>query len=265
MNRASVLASIPILTYHKIDTVKEWGLNVVSPENFRQQMEWLREQGYQTVTFRNWHKVEPHSAPPIILTFDDGYESVYRYAFPVLQEVGFTAVVFVVTGYRGKWNTWDANLGGIRFRHLNDDQLRHLWEAGWELGSHTVSHRALIYLNDAEVRRELEESRAVLENLTGAGVTVVAYPFGRQNARIRRMAHQAGYRFGCRNLWGHTGNEELLALKRIPVYGTDSLKTFRRKLEPGVGHTWEMLRLRAISWPARLTGMYQVAKMKVGK
>jgi peptidoglycan/xylan/chitin deacetylase (PgdA/CDA1 family) len=248
---------LPILTYHKIDTVREWGLNVVSPEKFREQMEWLRREGYRAVTFRQLEEELPDGSKPIVLTFDDGYQSVYQHAFPVLQELNFPAVVFVITGYRGAWNTWDANLGGIRFRHLDDGEIRELAQAGWEVGSHTVTHRSLIYLNDDEIRRELMDSREVLEDLTGEPVHTLAYPFGQQNARVRQQVREAGYRYGCMNLWGNPRPDPELLLKRIPVYGIDSIKNLRRKLGMGATHRLEMARLRIISWPARLTGVYQ--------
>ncbi len=263
MRNKLLSGNIPIFTYHKIDTVREWGLNVVSPEKFREQMEWLHREGYRAVTFRQLESALPDDGKPIVITFDDGYQSVYQYAFPVLQELNFSAVVFVITGYRGTWNSWDANLGGIRFRHLEDGQIRELTQAGWEAGSHTVTHRSLIYLNENDLRRELVESREVLENLTGQPVHTLAYPFGQQNARVRQMVRAAGYRYGCMNLWGNPRPEPELLLKRIPVYGIDSLTNFRRKLGSGMAHQLEIARLRLISWPARLTGLYQkIAKKR---
>jgi peptidoglycan/xylan/chitin deacetylase (PgdA/CDA1 family) len=118
-----VVHRIPILNYHKIDQRFEWGLNTVKPVRFRQQMQLLKDGGFTPV---NFHRVESGALPekPIIITFDDGYESVYDSALPVLQELDFTAVVFIITDYMGEENTWDANIGGIRFQHLNAGQIR---------------------------------------------------------------------------------------------------------------------------------------------
>lgn len=248
---------IPILTYHKIDIRREWGLNVVSPQAFRAQMEWLKSAGFSPINFR---QSATAAARPVIITFDDGYESVYRHAFPILQEFGFTAVVFIITGFRGRFNTWDANLGGIRFRHLNDSQIREMSALGIEMGSHTVSHRALPALGREETLCELLDSRRALSDLTGQPVMSLAYPFGRSNQTVRKLAAECGYRFGCVNLWGTIEKENLFTLRRIPVYQTDSLPAFRRKLGAGWGHRLEMGKLRAISWPARLTPLYQRLK-----
>lgn len=250
------LNGIPILTYHKIDARREWGLTCVRPHRFREQMVFLKETGFHPV---NFFQLQKNRLPkkPVIITFDDGYDSVYRHALPVLQELQFTAVVFVITGFIGGWNRWDANLGGIRFRHLDEPQIGALSGAGMEIGSHGITHRALTSLSAAEIETELSLSRKFLSGITGQAARSVAYPFGMQNAVVCRMARQAGYVYGCINLWGKLSAGSALALRRIPVYRTDSLSAFRRKLSSDWAHKAEITKLRTIGWWARLTPLYQ--------
>ena len=247
---------VPVLTYHKIEDRREWGVNTVPPGRFREQMEYLQREGFRPITFRELGTAaQPEKA--VIITFDDAYESVYLHALPILQEFGYPAVVFVIVDYVGQWNTWDANLGGLHFRHLDEEQLRELVRSGWEIGSHTLTHRALVHLTPAEAEKEILQSRNRLREISGQAVTTLAYPFGLQNSRIREMARQSGYRWACQNLWGEFQADNPYTLRRIPVYRTDSLAAFRRKLTNVPGHALEMLKLRIISWSARLTPLYQ--------
>ncbi len=249
------IADIPILTYHKIDDRREWGITTVRPRTFREQIRFLAENGYHPVNFQ---QVADGVIPgkPVIITFDDGYESVYRHALPVLQEFGFTAVVFLITGYLGRLNHWDANLGGHLFRHLDRRQIAEMAGAGIEIASHGMTHRAFTLLENNVMRRELADSRALLQDLCGQPVNSLAYPFGLKNRQIITAVRESGYRFGCVNLWGGRPNDAF-RLQRIPVYRTDSMTAFRRKLGSGGYWRLEKTKLLALSWPARLTPLYQ--------
>lgn len=249
-------SDIPIITYHKISTRREWGLNTVPPNRFREQLLFLKDSGFNPINFK---QLLSNDLPPkpIIITFDDGYDSVYECALPVLKEFKFTGVIFVITNFIGEWNTWDANLGGIRFRHLDERQITQLAEYGMELASHGVTHRAFTHLNDDEIRAEMEISQQWLADLTGQSVVTLAYPFGIQNGRVQQIARETGYKFGCTNLWGVKNNNNLLCLSRIAIYRLDSLSAFRRKLISGWQHRIEISKLQALSWPARLTPIFQ--------
>ena len=249
------LADIPILTYHKITERREFGINTVHPASFENQMRSLREAGYQTVTFDDISKgTIPDKA--IIITFDDGYTSVYDKAFPILKSLDFKAVVFIISGYIGRENTWDANLAGITFSHLDASQIKLLSQENFEIGSHGVSHRALPYLREPQIVYELEKSREELSGLIEKPVRTIAYPFGIQNKSVQEMAANAGYQFGCINLWGGR-NDVPLCLRRFPVYRADSISALKRKIKDSPFHRVEILKLKILSWPALLTPVYQ--------
>lgn len=117
-----------------------------------------------------WPEAMPADCVPEVLgvvsfAFDDGYESTYTEAFPVLERYGYTGTVYVVTSA--------VSTTG----YMNLDQLHELSDAGWEIGSHTVSHPDLTLLDPCDVELELAVSKAWLE---GAGFTVntFASPFG---------------------------------------------------------------------------------------
>ncbi len=95
----------------------------------------------------------------VAFTFDDAYQDVYLNAFPLLQKFGFTACIFVITGYVGKYNEWDYNWGRNRKKHLSWEQIKEMADAGFEFGSHTVNHPDLTKIPDKFVEYELKRSK----------------------------------------------------------------------------------------------------------
>jgi len=247
---------IPILTYHKISNRREWGINAISPKRFAGHLQFLKSENYIPINFQDLSQKELPTNP-VIITFDDGYESVYENAFPILSEFGFTAVVFVITGFIGRWNKWDANLGGVRFRHLNRQQIQELAQNNFEIGSHGISHRAFTHLTNTEAAVELIESKNSLEQITSQEVVSMAYPFGIQNKIIQEQVKKAGYQFACVNLYGSSEKSNPLAIRRFPVYNTDSSSAFRLKLIRNSRNKIEMTKLKILSSPAFLTPVYQ--------
>ena len=114
---------IPIITYHKISNQKEFGLTTVSKRQFEIQMKYLKSNGYTSVCFKNLTQEYSLPEKPIIITFDDGYESIYQNAFPILKKYNFMAVVYIITDYIGRFNLWEAAPFQQKFRHLSKDQI----------------------------------------------------------------------------------------------------------------------------------------------
>lgn len=253
----ALLQRIPILTYHKVALRREMGINVIPPQRFRQHISFLHEAGFRSVTF--WDLLNKPEIPPkaVILTFDDAYESIHKHAFPILQEFSFRGVVFVIAGFIGCWNRWDINLGGIHFRHISEEQLQEIEGAGWEIGAHGVTHRALTMLKGAQIEREIRDSRCVLERINSKPPVSIAYPFGMHNSHVRRAAGDAGFRFGCKSIRGTDSTGDLLQLRRIPVYQFEGLPALKRKLNSTGISSYEKIKLSLLSAPAVLTPLYQ--------
>ena len=119
----------------------------------------------------------------IVCTFDDGYSGLNDFAFPIMNKYGFNATVFVCTGLIGKDNKWN-NKDAVLRRHLNMDELQNLYQHGWEIASHGVSHFNLLKLTDGEIEHELRESYDFLDKEWG-NVIAYAYPYGAYNAFIK--------------------------------------------------------------------------------
>src|SRR6266853_1410685 len=169
----------PILGYHKIDSRFELGFTQLGPRTFRRQIESLAKAGYRTLGSGELAGAlaSPHAElRTILLTFDDGYAALAEHAFPVLVDHGFTALLFVITDFVGKENTWDVQYGWRRFFHLSWDDLAKCREKGIEVHSHGATHARLPWLTDAEAEGELGHSRESIASHLGNPPTAIAYP-----------------------------------------------------------------------------------------
>lgn len=179
----------------------------------------------------------------LVITFDDGDRSVYRYAFPILKKYGVKAVVFLIADYIGKENRWDITTVG-RSAHLTWDEIKEMKEWGIEFGSHTLSHRNLTMLTRAEIVYELSESRRIIEEKIGP-IRCISYPFNRVNGEVVGYAKQAGYKYG----FGGGGQNDLL-LKKEAVYITDNVISLNTKIRerPQVFYRYDRLKQRIINY-----------------
>jgi len=209
---------VPILLYHRIVDGPSQGRYQVSLTDFRAQISWLREDGYQSVPLSRLVDVLMHGGTlpqrAVVLTFDDGYADLYTLAFPVMQQAGMTGTAFVVSG----------RIGADGF--LNAAQLRALHAAGWDIGSHSATHADLTAHHD-RVRPEVLDSRLALEAVLGAPVRLFAYPFATWDAYVGRRVADLGYyaAVGVGITNRHTA-ASLYYLSRREVHGDMTLEDF---------------------------------------
>ena len=137
-------------------------------------------------------------ARAVALTFDDGFQSVCENAAPLLAERGLRATIFCVSGHIGGTSDWASQPGSAPRLPLADARaLASLAAAGWEIGSHGVSHQPLTRLDPERRQNELEDSRRTLEDLLGAPVKAFAYPYGAVPAGAEEELREAGYDAAC--------------------------------------------------------------------
>lgn len=206
----------PILLYHRIETPAIPNEYYVSPENFHAQMQALKDWGYTPIPISLLLKAIKEGAPiperPVVITFDDGDITVYTTAFPVMQEFGFVGVNYLVG------NRLNAE-GFMRSEHLLE-----LAKAGWEVGSHSMTHADLTQSQDPF--NELFNSRVRLEDWLGLPVETFAYPFGLNTDAIKNTVSQ--YYSGAVGLGApfNQGSANLYYLWRRPVKYEWDLETF---------------------------------------
>lgn len=209
-----------ILMYHSV-TYEEHDpyLLTVSPERFAAQMAWLARSGRRGVGVRELIRARAagRAARLVGLTFDDGYADFARHAVPVLRRHGFTASAYVVPDLLGGHNRWDPD--GPRKPLLTADDVVELAAAGWEIGSHGLSHKALPGLPAGELADQARESRRALEQLVGGPVTGFCYPYGAVDRPAAEAVREAGYHYAC--AIGHSELTGRFALPRCYVGDRD--------------------------------------------
>jgi len=172
--------TVPILLYHRIAVPEIPSEYFVSPESFREQMQALKDWGYTSIPMSLLVKAIKEGAylpeRPMVISFDDGDITVYTQAFPIMQEFGFIGINYLV-----------ANRLEVE-GYMRPAQIKELSAAGWEVGSHSMSHADLTKLSDPTW--EIEESRLVLESALGVPVETFAYPFGLDNDLITTKTRQ---------------------------------------------------------------------------
>ena len=145
---------------------------------------------------------------------------------PVLDQYGYTATVFVTTGWVQDAGPHAA--GHRPGRMLSWGQIAEIAQAGMEVGAHSWQHPQLDQLRGSVLREELYASKAHLEDRLGGPVPGLAYPFGYSSARVRRVAREADYGYACAvSNTMVTGRADLLALPRLTVRRSTSLRTFQ--------------------------------------
>ena len=241
-------ARVPILMYHEVgDRTQTKSPLAVTPEAFADQLAYLHGEGFRTVTAAALPAALAAGVPldrTVVLTFDDGYEDFHATALPLLRQHGFTATVFVTSG----WVQDDAEWPGVRRpgRMLSWGQVTEASAAGIEIGAHSCQHPQLDQITADRLREELYASKARIEDKLGAAVLGLAYPFGYSNAQVREMARAAGYGYGhtVRNMMAGPG-ADLFAIPRLTVHRTTTLAEFRAMVD---GHlTLTLMKDRALT------------------
>lgn len=182
-------AKIPIIMYHDITATKDVSWDV-TPEELERHFQALQEGGYTPITMDRMvnHLRTGAQLPekPVLLTFDDNYVGQYKYAFPLLKKYNYPAVWsvhtrFVGTGGQKPKATWN--------------QLREMQKSGLiTVASHTVNHLNMTTLSDAEIEREVTESKKVLEKELGISIDYFTYPEGDFTERAKDKIKEAGYK-----------------------------------------------------------------------
>jgi peptidoglycan/xylan/chitin deacetylase (PgdA/CDA1 family) len=207
---------VPILMYHVIAAPPPdapYPNLFVPPRRFAAQIALLARHGYHGVTlgrvWAHWRRCVPLPSKPVVVSFDDGFLSWYRVAYPVLRR----------HGWLGTMNLALSHLNGIDVRRA---WLRNLIGAGWELDSHSLTHLDLTLLGPDALRREVAGSRRRLRRLFGVPVHFFCYPAGRYNDRVLAAVRTAGYFGATTTADGLARPQRPYALARVRVNGDDS-------------------------------------------
>ena len=174
---SEIVRQVPVLMYHAVGD-DCWGEEhlFVRPAELEQQLQYLSENGYETIFFEDLAHLERYEKP-VILTFDDGYDDNYTLLLPLLQKYHMKATIFMIAG----------DIGGPH--KLTQPQLRELTQSGLvSIQSHGWSHKNMAAMGWTALVCELLRSKLALTLACGRVPTAVSYPNGKCTERTRTAA-----------------------------------------------------------------------------
>ena len=231
---------MPVIMYHRvIKDESEKGVHgtYVTVKQFDEQMKYLKNKGYETVTFedllKNKYKQRfDKDKKWIMLTFDDGYKDNYENAFPILKKYQFKGIIYILDGVKyNKWDVDDKNNPEKEFPLMNAEELLEMQKYGIEFGGHTSTHPKLAELSLENVKKEIILSKNNIENLVGKELLSFAYPYGSLNEDVKKIAQESGYQFAVATDSGSiTFSDDLFEIRRVGIFPTNNLFNFKRKV-----------------------------------
>jgi peptidoglycan/xylan/chitin deacetylase (PgdA/CDA1 family) len=233
--------SLPILMYHSVSSdpeeeVAPYYRLATNPNRFAEQMQWLSDLGYTGRALEDALSMvaggKMNGRRPVGITFDDGFRDFSLAAWPVLRQHGFTATVYLPTGFVSRERK------SFRGKEcLTWDEVRELRREGIYFGSHTVNHPKLYGMSWSEIESEATISKERIQQELQEEVTSFAYPYAfpqedrRFTQRFVDLLRKTGFRYCATTVIGRaqTGDNPFL-LKRLPANSSDDKALFAAKL-----------------------------------
>jgi peptidoglycan/xylan/chitin deacetylase (PgdA/CDA1 family) len=216
------------LMYHRFVTPDEFAscdatqrLYSITPERFESHLQRLHDEGYQIVSLDEAlsliHGNSIAATKPVLITIDDGCESIQSVAEPILKKMNGHATVFVTTDR----SSYVFQGGELAQDRLSDKELCDLDSSVFDLGTHGMTHRPMSALDDRRLEQELMAPKKYLSRLVGRPVQAMAVPGNWHSPRVEDFAEKAGYRAVFVSDPGsiHSGQDPI-GLPRLNVSGT---------------------------------------------
>ena len=217
-------SDIPVFCYHQVEpfTSNKFSL---SAEKFTAQLEYLHQRGYKSLNSDELlSALAPDALPTdkaMVITFDDGYRTVFDHAFPIMQKFGFRGIVCIYPAFIG------SRLA------MSWEQLKKLIDAGWSVECHSMTHANLAskYADPEQetlfLKREILDSRSIIEKQLGNKVRFMVWPYGVYTDRTLKRIKESGFA-GAMTVDGGASYRGLspYLVKRQVIYNTDDMNKF---------------------------------------
>lgn len=214
-------SGIPILMYHKVGNDKDNDA-VIEEALFKQQMHFLKDQGYHPITMDELYDYVVNRKPvpekPVVLTFDDGYADTYSIVYPILRDLEFPATVFVNPGDVGTRLTWE--------------QIQDMKDHGVTIANHGYLHEPMGDMTQSQQEENIKKGQAGLAEHVGLEDNPwFCFPYGSMNQTSEELVKKQGFKlaFSMKSGWAHAGDDPF-NLKRVWIGNAVDLKHFEERL-----------------------------------
>jgi peptidoglycan/xylan/chitin deacetylase (PgdA/CDA1 family) len=222
--------------YHHLESGYTSGYPFALPvEIFERHLNDLQRWGYNTITFHELFEAldGKGSLPPkpVIISFDDAYSSVSKFAIPLLKARGQRCSIFVVVDLIGGFNDWESQEEIPQLEVMDERMLLDAVSVGMELGSHTCRHANLLKICPEQLEEEILRSRRNLESKFGQVIETFCYPYGVFSYQMQPILENAGYR-GAISIFSDSPSvtAERFRMRRVYMHAGDNSWRFRLKL-----------------------------------
>ncbi len=247
------MKKLVIIYYHDIvEKGKGYSYQKVEKAHFESQMKYLKEHGYQSILFEDMEKPLPEKA--VLVTFDDGFRSVYANAAPIMKRYNIKGNIFLPTKYIEEQNphfmTWEM--------------LKKICATGnFSVAAHTHEHVDIRTLDAEAMNRQIQQSTDLLEKRLNVCVNSFCMPYGKYDYKsIKNLKESKKYKFIFASFYGHAKEKNLMnkLLPRIGISNDDSLEVFKKKLQGKLN--WkgpiQKLRLKLENWKGERITQYDM-------
>ena len=210
----------------------------ISLQAFADQMKWLADNDYTAISVAEMTQQRNTPSKKVVLTFDDGYYSLYHLVTPVLRQYGFSATLFLTTYPIGAATY--AVLPHLEKSYPPDDrpltweELKEMEYSCWDIQAHGHKHLAHNMLLEESLQPEISKSKSLIEYHLGKKVQYYAFPYGRYNALCLTLCSQLGMKavFTVHpGLANNNGKE--FRLPRVEINRNTTIMEFRNKMLTG--------------------------------
>jgi len=203
-----------VFAFHNVSNRFNLGLNNISIKKF------IKFSNFLISNYKNSR-----------ICFDDGYEDIYTNVFPM--NLNIKKVLFPITNYIGKENSWDVNFYINRKKHISREQIIESFNNGWIIGSHGHSHKSYIKLSNEIILNDLIKSKEILEDIIKHPIDIFTPPFGYLNQTHINLIAKAGYK----EIYLNSPYINLIKdpldiklLRRINIYSIDTIKSVDKRI-----------------------------------
>lgn len=255
MNVSNMNPRLPILMYHSVsdNASKAFQTWAVSPSLFHEHMRYLSDEGYEALTVSQLIDARQQGSLPskaVVITFDDAYADFTTAAFPILNDFGFVATLYVATKFVGGTASWLKPEREDHREIMSWTQLREVVAQGVECGGHTHTHEMLDLLPLEDAREDIRTSKHILEEQLGMLIRTFAYPFGYKTKAVRDIVEDLGFDAACATWRGFlSSHDDVFDLPRLTVPGGMGVDDFASMLAGNIpSHCEPMYRSKTFIW-----------------